>query len=76
MPTVINSLPNMDMDGLEDTIKINENIGVSKDFLFSQYKNIMDEQVPLLEDKFQQILDLSTEEWKKIWTKWRDEGVI
>ena len=76
MPTVINSLPNMDIDGFEDTIKIDENIGVSKDFLISQYKNLMDEQVPLSVDKFQQILDLSTEEWKKIWTKWRDEGVI
>ena len=76
MVTLIEALPRSEMDSFEEYIELPNKQLTREEFLYSFYGDLIDSTLPLSEEKFNQLYDMSTESWKKHWQHWKQQGIL
>ena len=74
---LIDALPHSELDVTEGMIQLPEpNLAVSEKWMREFYDDIMDAELPISDEIYNQILEMSTPAWKGIWQKWKADGIL
>ena len=74
---LIDALPRSELDVTEGMIQLPEpNLAVSEKWMREFYGDIMDAELPISDEIYNQILEMSTPAWKDIWQKWKADGLF
>ena len=74
---LIDVLPRSELDINEGMIQLPEqNLAVSEKWMREFYGDIMDAELPISDEIYNQILEMSTPAWKDIWQHWKVQGLF
>ena len=76
--SVISVLPRSNLDVFAGMIQLpNPNTAVSEDWMRGFYGNeLLEASLPISNENYQTIYNMSTDAWKGFWEHWKNEGLF